>query len=32
MKVPYGDVFPSLTHDDAPAAIDWLSRVFGIKG
>lgn len=25
----YGDVYPSLTYDDAPAAIDWLCRVFG---
>jgi uncharacterized glyoxalase superfamily protein PhnB len=24
-----GDVYPSLTYDDAPAAIDWLCRAFG---
>lgn len=25
----YGDVYPALTYDDAPAAIDWLCRAFG---
>ncbi len=25
----YGDVYPSLTYDDAPAAVDWLCRAFG---
>jgi uncharacterized glyoxalase superfamily protein PhnB len=24
-----GDVYPSLTYDDAPAAIEWLTRAFG---
>lgn len=23
------DIYPSLTYDDAPAAIDWLTRAFG---
>jgi uncharacterized glyoxalase superfamily protein PhnB len=23
------DIHPSLTYDDAPAAIEWLCRVFG---
>jgi uncharacterized glyoxalase superfamily protein PhnB len=26
-----GDVYPSLTYDDAPAAIDWLCRAFGFR-
>lgn len=25
----YGDVYPALTYDDAPAAIEWLCRAFG---
>ncbi len=28
-KAAYGDVYPSLTYDDAAAAIDWLCRAFG---
>jgi uncharacterized glyoxalase superfamily protein PhnB len=24
-----GDVYPSLTYDDAPAAVEWLCRAFG---
>ena len=27
----FGDVYPSLTCDDAPAAIDWLCRAFGFS-
>jgi len=27
----YGDVFPSLTYDDASTAIDWLCRAFGFQ-
>jgi len=26
-----GDVYPSLSYDDAPAAIEWLCRAFGFK-
>ena len=26
---PHGDIYASLTYDDAPAAIEWLCRVFG---
>ena len=25
----FGDIYPTLTYDDARAAIDWLERVFG---
>jgi uncharacterized glyoxalase superfamily protein PhnB len=27
----FGDVYPSLIYDDAPAAIDWLCRAFGFE-
>ena len=29
VTLPVGDVYPSLTYDNAPAAIDWLCRAFG---
>ena len=29
MKSTPSDVYPGLTYDDAPAAIDWLCRAFG---
>ena len=28
-SLPTADIFPCLTYDDAPLAIDWLCRVFG---
>lgn len=28
---PQSDVYPSLTYDDANAAIDWLTRAFGFR-
>ena len=34
MAQPYpcpSDVYPSLTYDDAPAAIEWLCRAFGFR-
>lgn len=26
-----GDIYPALTYDDAPAAIDWLCAAFGFR-
>jgi uncharacterized glyoxalase superfamily protein PhnB len=28
---PFGDVYPSLIYDDAPAAIEWLCLAFGFE-
>ena len=31
MRRDTGDIFPSLTYEDAPAAIEWLCRAFGFE-
>jgi uncharacterized glyoxalase superfamily protein PhnB len=30
-SAPFGDIYPSLIYDDAPAAIAWLCRAFGFE-